>query len=197
MKKTFKIFILMMTMGLMLAACGTESEESTADQDTEINQEQNQEQDEHNPSATNEQDVNNSTEKEEQEQEALTTKTIVDKMLEKVEQPPLIEMQTEMIEDMYGIDSAVLEEYTVLIPLMNTKTNEIALFKLKDEQDKTKIEEGIQKRAGDIQKQFETYLPDQYQNAKNYKLITEGVYVLFIISESADQLENEFRAFFN
>ncbi|MNH44254.1 hypothetical protein D3C79_1063640 [compost metagenome] len=56
------------------------------------------------------------------------------------------------------------------------------------------VEEGIKKRAADVQKSFETYLPDQYENAKNYKLETKGSYVLFVISESADQLVAEFNA---
>ena len=36
-----------------------------------------------------------------------------------------------------------------------------------------------------------------YENAKNYKLITKGNYVLFVISEQADELVTVYDSFFN
>ena len=80
--------------------------------------------------------------------------------------------------------------------MMNVKTNEIAILKVKDEKDIPKAESAVKQRAENVKKQFETYLPDQYENAKNYKLMTKGKYVLFVISEDADKLVNVYNSFF-
>lgn len=122
---------------------------------------------------------------------------MIDGMLEEVEQPSLMTMDSDMMKDAYAIDSSLLEEYSIRFPMMNIKATEIAIFKVKKEKDIDAVKEGIEKRAGTIQKQFETYLPDQYENAKNYKVVTNGNYVLFIISESADDLEKAFNSYFD
>ncbi|ASS77056.1 hypothetical protein CIG75_00765 [Tumebacillus algifaecis] len=121
---------------------------------------------------------------------------MADEMLERVKQPMLIEMKIDQLKDTYGLDPALLEEFTVRYPLMNVKTNEIAIFKVKDEKEIATVKLAIEKRATVVQKQFEFYLPDQYENAKNYKIITNGKYVLFLISESADELGKAFSTFF-
>ncbi len=119
---------------------------------------------------------------------ALTTGAIIEAMTTAVEQPMQMELEPELVKDWYHLDPALLEEYTIRIPMMNVKTNELAVLKVKDAADLPVVQAAIEQRAADVQKQFETYLPDQYENAKNYKLITEGNYILFVISESADEL---------
>lgn len=122
----------------------------------------------------------------------LTAKEMVDEMLTKVEQPSLMELDAATAEQLYHLDPALLEDYSIRMPMMNVKSNEISILKVKDAKDITTIEDAVKERASDIQKQFETYLPDQYENAKNYKLVTKGNYILFVISESADPLVTEF-----
>ncbi|MCE5172759.1 DUF4358 domain-containing protein [Paenibacillus profundus] len=127
----------------------------------------------------------------------LPTKEMADQMIAQVEQPALIELQADMVKELYHLDLALLEEYTIRIPMMNVKTNEIAILKVKDAKDIPAIETAIKQRASEVQKQFETYLPDQYENAKNYKLVTKGNYVLFVISENADELVKTYDSFFD
>lgn len=115
---------------------------------------------------------------------------------EEVEQPPLIDMGADQVKEAYGIDTKLLADFTVMAPLMNVKTNEIAIFKVKNVKDIAMVKKGIKKCAADIQKSFEDYLQDQYENAKNYKIVTNGDYVLFLISESAEDLEKAFQASF-
>lgn len=122
----------------------------------------------------------------------LTAKEMVEEMLTKIEQPSLMELDAATAEQLYHLDPALLEDYSIRMPMMNVKSNEISVLKVKDAKDITTIEDAVKERASDIQKQFETYLPDQYENAKNYKLVTKGNYILFVISESADQLVTEF-----
>lgn len=126
----------------------------------------------------------------------LTTDEMFEKMVAEIEQPAFMELEAEQINEFYGIDTEKLEEYTVRIPMMNVHTNEIAIFKVKDEVDVAEVEDMAKERAKAVQKQFETYLQDQYENAKNYQLVTKGNYVLFVISEDADKLTDVFESFF-
>lgn len=127
----------------------------------------------------------------------LSTNEMMDKMLEKVEQPMLMELPQNQVKALYHLDPEKLEEYSIRIPMMNVKTNEVAILKVKNADDVPEVEEAVKQRAEDVKKQFETYLPDQYENAKNYQLVTKGNYVLFVISEEADELVKVYDSFFN
>ncbi|MEK4630444.1 DUF4358 domain-containing protein [Solibacillus sp. FSL R7-0682] len=126
----------------------------------------------------------------------LTPNEMVEEMLEKVEQPALMELPAEQVKDIYNIDPEKFEEYAIRIPMMNVKTNEIAILKVRNTEDISEVEEAVKQRAEMVKKQFETYLPDQFENAKNYKLVTKGNYVLFVISEEADELVKVYDSFF-
>ena len=126
----------------------------------------------------------------------LSAKEMVDEMLAKVEQPSLMEVEADMVGQLYHLDPALLEDYSIRMPMMNVKSNEIAILKVKDAKDISTVETAVKERAADIQKQFEQYLPDQYENAQNYELVKKGTYILFVISESADQLVTEFDTLF-
>ncbi|WP_256761675.1 DUF4358 domain-containing protein [Cohnella sp. WQ 127256] len=139
---------------------------------------------------------NSSNSKEAAIQATASAKEMVDQMFEQIEQPMLMELDPEMIENLYHLDAALFEEYTIRTPLMNVQTNEIAIVKVKDAKDIATVEAAIKQRATDVQKQFETYLPDQYENAKNYKLVTKGNYILFVISDKADELVKAYDSFF-
>ena len=121
-----------------------------------------------------------------------TTGGIVDKLLSASEQPAYMDLEEAMIQDTYHFDPALLEEFTIKTPMMNISTNEIAVLKVKDAKDIAAVEEGIKQRAADVQKTFENYLPNQYENAKNYKLVAKGNFVLFVISEEAEQIAKQF-----
>lgn len=126
----------------------------------------------------------------------LSAKEMVDEMLAKVEQPSLMEVEEDMVSQLYHLAPSLLEDYSIRMPMMNVKSNEIAILKVKDTKDLPTVETAVKERAADIQKQFEQYLPDQYENAQNYKLVKKGNYILFVISESADQLVTEFDTLF-
>lgn len=126
----------------------------------------------------------------------LTTNEMMDKMLEEVEQPMLMELQADQVQDVYNLDPEMLEEYSIRIPMMNVKSNEIAILKVKNTEDVPEVEEAVKQRVEIVKKQFETYLPDQYENAENYKLVTKGNYVLFVISAEADELVTIYDSFF-
>ena len=127
----------------------------------------------------------------------LSANEMVNEMLSKIEQPMMMELTDEQVQDIYNIDPEKLADYAIRIPMMNVKSNEIAILKVKDVADVPAVEEAVKQRAQTVQQQFETYLPDQYENAKNYKVVTKGNYVLFVISDQADELVTEYDRFFN
>ncbi|RUS45045.1 DUF4358 domain-containing protein [Cohnella sp. AR92] len=128
-----------------------------------------------------------------------TAKEMVDAMVQQVEQPAQMELTADDVSKMYHLDPSLLEDYSIRMPLMNVKTNEVAVLKVKDSKDIAAVEDAVKQRAADVQKSFESYLPDQYENAKNYKLETKGNYVLFVISEpeNVDQLIAAFESQFS
>ncbi|QFF98437.1 DUF4358 domain-containing protein [Psychrobacillus glaciei] len=127
----------------------------------------------------------------------LPAKEMADEMVKEVEQPPLIELQADQVKEFYNLDPKKLEEYSIRIPMMNVSTNEIAILKVKDAKDVADVELAVKERAENVKKQFEHYLPEQYENAKNYKLVTKGNYVLLVISDKADELIKVYDSFFD
>ncbi|WP_336774977.1 DUF4358 domain-containing protein [Paenibacillus sp. MMO-58] len=127
---------------------------------------------------------------------SLTPQEMVGKLVQQYEQPPQAELDADEVKNLYHLDPALLEAYSIKTPLMNVKTNEVAVLKVKDAKDLETVKKAVEQRAADVQKQFESYLPDQYENAKNYKTAEQGSYVLFVIDEHADEMVTAFNAFF-
>lgn len=125
-----------------------------------------------------------------------SAKEMTEEMVTQVEQPALMELTAEDLLNLYGLDATKLEDFSVRIPMMNVKSNEIAIFKMKNVNDIAEVLTAVEQRAEDVMKPFEQYLPDQYENAKNHKIITKGNYVLFIISDQADELIAVYDRFF-
>ncbi|SFF19294.1 protein of unknown function [Paenibacillus catalpae] len=128
---------------------------------------------------------------------SLTPKEMVEKLVQPYEQPPQAELDPEGVKNLYHLDPALLEAYSIKTPLMNIKTNEVAVLKVKDAKDMETVQKAVEQRAADVQKQFESYLPDQYENAKNYKTAVKGSYLLFVMDEQADEMVTAFNAFFD
>lgn len=188
MKKRILNLLMVVAMGIALTACGADNTNKNNDTgtgtDTSTNENTN----------TNDGADKGDADKDEPSAEAGTTKEMIEAILAESEQPPQMPIEGDMVKDLYHFDPALLEQYTIMTPLMNVKTNEIAILQVKDAKDIAAVEEGVKQRAADVQKQFETYLQDQYENAKNFKLVTKGNYVLFVIAEDADKIAAKFEA---
>ncbi|GLX69891.1 DUF4358 domain-containing protein [Paenibacillus glycanilyticus] len=126
----------------------------------------------------------------------LSPQEMVEQLTKQFEQPPQTDLEENGVEELYHLDPSLLEAYSIKIPLMNVKTNEVAVLKMKNAKDADVVKKGIEQRAADVQKQFETYLPDQYENAKNYQTSVKGNYVFFAIGEQADEMVNAFNGLF-
>lgn len=104
--------------------------------------------------------------------------------ISKLSLPNLTAMDDATLAAMYGINASDLEEYICMMPLMGVHSTEFFIAEVKDGKMDT-VKAGIAKRQADLDAQWSQYLPDQHELVKNYKLVTNGNYVLFAISEYA------------
>ena len=111
---------------------------------------------------------------------------------ETVELPSMMELDDSTLKDVYGIDAADLESYVARIPMMNVHATEFFIAKVKDGK-MDSVKEAIAKRQADLVTVWEQYLPEQYELVQNYKLETEGNYVLFCVCAQADEVVGLFR----
>jgi hypothetical protein len=119
------------------------------------------------------------------------------KILKDIEMPALVNVEGERIKDVYGIDSSsLLSEAVFMQALMNTKATELVIVKLKSDKNYDAVADALENRAASIQKTFETYLQDQYEDAQNYKIVRSGSYVMLSISHDQDKAVEIFNGFF-
>ncbi len=114
--------------------------------------------------------------------------------ISKLSLPNLTAMDDATLSAMYGINASDLEEYVCMMPLMGVHSTEFFIAEVKDGKMDT-VKAGIAKRQADLDAQWSQYLPDQYELVKNYKLVTNGNYVLFAISEYADKAVSIFDSY--
>ncbi len=114
--------------------------------------------------------------------------------ISKLNLPNLTAMDDATLSALYGISAADLEEYVCMMPLMGVHSTEFFIAKVKDGK-MDAVKAGIAKRQADLDAQWAQYLPEQYELVKNYKLVTNGSYVLFAISEYADDAVSIFNSY--
>ena len=114
--------------------------------------------------------------------------------ISKLSLPNLTAMDDATLAAMYGINASDLEEYICMMPLMGVHSTEFFIAEVKDGKMDT-VKAGIAKRQADLDAQWSQYLPDQYELVKNYKLVTNGNYVLFAISEYASDAVTIFNSY--
>lgn len=122
----------------------------------------------------------------------ITTKITTD-----LEFPMLGNVEAERLKDVFGTDfDGLVTEGVYLQAMMNVKATELAIVKLKSDKSYDAVAKAFEARAADIQKTFETYLQDQYEDAKNYKIVRNGNYVMLSISHDQDAVVKIFNSFF-
>ena len=125
------------------------------------------------------------------------TADILAEINRKIEGGSQMKLNDEDLKATYGIDASILEEYTVAVPMMMTQSTEYAIFKAKDAAGVKTVKEAVGKRVDSLMKQWESYLPGQYELVKNHKIYTNGNYVFLAITEEMAVAENVFKRAFD
>ena len=97
----------------------------------------------------------------------------------------------DLLSDFYGVDPADLVEYICKIPFMNTQATEFFIAQVQPGQMDT-VKAALEARQAALQSQWSQYLPAQLELVENYKLVTSGDYILFAVTEYADDVVNDF-----
>ncbi|MBP1737620.1 MAG: hypothetical protein H6Q60_1501 [Oscillospiraceae bacterium] len=110
---------------------------------------------------------------------------------------PALESKTAAdVESWYGIDSSCLEEFVLEMPSLSVNATEFFMAKVKDGSMDT-VKAACQKRQETLADQFSMYLPKQGELVSDYKLVTNGDYILFCVSEYADKAVSVFNSEIN
>lgn len=119
---------------------------------------------------------------------------IVDGLIEQFPASPYMRLETDAMQQLYGVDPALLEDFSVAVPGMNIRVNEIALMQVKDAKDLETVENALKQRQASVVGVFEHYLVDQLEIAQNAKIGHVGNVAYLIIHEQADEMETALQA---
>lgn len=95
-----------------------------------------------------------------------------------------------------GVDMSKIQSFSVYVCASNASADELAVFKMKNVSDISKITTTINQRIKDRQDTFENYNVGEKPKLKNYTLKYCGPYVLFVVSNSNQKAEKTFNEFF-
>ena len=107
------------------------------------------------------------------------------------ELPFFQDLDDSLLSDFYGVDPADLVEYICKIPFMNTQATEFFIAQVQPGKMDT-VKAALEARQADLLEQWSQYLPDQLELVKNYKLVTNGDYVMFAIADCAEEAVTAF-----
>ena len=110
------------------------------------------------------------------------------------ELPSMMDADADILSQFYGISADDLVEYVCKMPLMAVHATEFFIAQVKDGK-MDAVKAGVEKRQADLVAQWSQYLPDQLELVENYKLVTSGNYILFAVSEYADEAVSAFNTY--
>ena len=97
----------------------------------------------------------------------------------------LMEVNDETLESQFNINKSDVKEYLIKVPMMITSSNSYIIIKPVDGK-KDEVKEKIDEYMTKLEKQWETYLPEQYELVKNRLEKEYGDYLIYIVSSNND-----------
>ncbi len=95
----------------------------------------------------------------------------------------------------YGMNFDNIEEFYGKVPMMNVHSTAVIGAKAKPGK-ASEVKKELEKYHTQTGKNFETYLPDQYEITKNAKYVEKGDYVFLVMSENVDDVYNAIQSKF-
>lgn len=106
--------------------------------------------------------------------------------------PAFMELDAAGLESYYGLTEAEVESFVAQVPMMNVSATEIFIAKCVPGQEDA-VKAGAEKRQADLLETWGSYLPAQLELVENYHLVQEGQWLLFVVAEQAEVIEEAFR----
>ena len=110
--------------------------------------------------------------------------------------PSLSDVDAETLSALYGISTDDLVSYVCKMPAISVQATEFFIAEVKEGK-MDAVKAAVEKRQADLVQQWSQYLPEQLELVENYQLVTSGNYILFAISEHADQAVYAFNSYTN
>lgn len=99
----------------------------------------------------------------------------------------LVPVEGEMVESTLGIKEDTYSEILMKVPMMIVQSNMYIIIKPEDGK-KEDVKKAIDKYMTNLEEQWKTYLPDQYELVKNRKYEEYGGYLIYIVSSDNDKV---------
>lgn len=97
-------------------------------------------------------------------------------------------MDDEFIENYYGMDTSLLEEYVFSMSEDAAQAETIIIMKVKDRNDMAGIEECLQMVLEEKKNEMEDYIPEQFAIVDKSKVVEKDNYIWLVISENAEAI---------
>lgn len=106
------------------------------------------------------------------------------------EKPSMITLDSELLADFYGITPDTYSQAVIYFSETGIDADEIWLIEAIDEENAADIAALANQNLANKIASFENYLPDEYEIAKEGKVITTGNYVLLLVSPEVDAMQS-------
>lgn len=100
------------------------------------------------------------------------------------------------LKKLYDINEDEVEDFALYTASTNIKADEIAIIKVKEDNNIDSIKQKISNRISDQGSIFESYLPEEYFLIEKHVLKNNGNYVLLAVSKDATKIESIFDSSF-
>lgn len=112
------------------------------------------------------------------------------------ELPSLMDVDADTLSALYGISSDDLVSYVCKMPALAVHATEFFIAEVKEGKMDT-VKAAVESRQAALVQQWSQYLPEQLELVENYQLVTSGNYILFAVSEYADEAVSAFNSYTN
>jgi len=96
------------------------------------------------------------------------------------------------LKKLYHLDADEVQDFVLYTAQSNVEANELAVIKVKQENQAESVKEKIMKRIEAQEVKLKDYRPEQYYLVEKHILKIKGRYILFTVSKDAEKIESSF-----
>lgn len=96
------------------------------------------------------------------------------------------------LKKLYHLDANEVQDFVLYTAQSNVEANELAIIKVKQENQAESVKEKIMKRIEAQEVKLKDYRPEQYYLVEKHVLKVKGLYILFAVSKDAEKIASAF-----